>query len=576
MAADLARIKRNVAKMAAQSAPEAEIDAYIASEGTTIDDVRNYRSGVTQLQGSPGQMAAPVEPSANVEWAPGQAPAPTPQPTARSGNLGMDLLGAAASTANGMMNFPVIGPLLTNTSDAIIGTGAQLTGGDYGQTVDRLRQNRQTVNQEYPVSNLAGSIAAPVGGFTVASKAPAVAQALGATGPFWQQMANSIMSTKGLEVADNLVRGKTGMDAVGGLDTVAMGAAGPVVGQVIGKTGDAIADAVTGARQNALTKTAIAGAPSAASLRKTGSDLFDAATGGTSPMVAPNALDRLMSSVRNATAKYRPNQNTSPKAYGLLQTVTDMIQAGKTPGTVVDFKDLHILRQTAQKVAQSSDGVDSAVGSLVIKQIDDFISTLKSADTLGNVDPTQAAGDLMKGISTWSKASKTAAIQDAIDAAETYKSGVENGLKLSFLKLMKSPDFKRFSAAEKEAIRRVAKGTTKQNIAELFGKLGFSFGGSAAHNVVGGSLGTSGLAAVLSPALGPLAIPAALGATTAAGMAGRNIAERIGTANANRAAQVFAAGNIPTAAQVANPLLGAKIPIELLVRGGALSSAGGS
>lgn len=47
--ADLARIKRNVAKMASMNAPEADIDGYIASEGVTIDDVRNYR-GASQLQ----------------------------------------------------------------------------------------------------------------------------------------------------------------------------------------------------------------------------------------------------------------------------------------------------------------------------------------------------------------------------------------------------------------------------------------------------------------------------------------------------------------------------------------------
>lgn len=41
--ADLARIKRNVAKMASMNAPEVDIDGYIASEGVTIDDVRNFR-----------------------------------------------------------------------------------------------------------------------------------------------------------------------------------------------------------------------------------------------------------------------------------------------------------------------------------------------------------------------------------------------------------------------------------------------------------------------------------------------------------------------------------------------------
>jgi len=40
--ADLARVKRNVAKMAGMNAPESEIDDYIRSEGTTVDAVRTF------------------------------------------------------------------------------------------------------------------------------------------------------------------------------------------------------------------------------------------------------------------------------------------------------------------------------------------------------------------------------------------------------------------------------------------------------------------------------------------------------------------------------------------------------
>lgn len=40
---DLARIKRNVAKMAEMGAPEEDIDGYIASEGTTVDAVRAFK-----------------------------------------------------------------------------------------------------------------------------------------------------------------------------------------------------------------------------------------------------------------------------------------------------------------------------------------------------------------------------------------------------------------------------------------------------------------------------------------------------------------------------------------------------
>ena len=42
--ADLARIKNNVARMVSMGAPESDIDGYIASEGVTIEDVRNYNN----------------------------------------------------------------------------------------------------------------------------------------------------------------------------------------------------------------------------------------------------------------------------------------------------------------------------------------------------------------------------------------------------------------------------------------------------------------------------------------------------------------------------------------------------
>lgn len=45
--ADLAKIKSNVAKMISMNAPESDIDGYIASEGVTIDDVRDFGKDYT-------------------------------------------------------------------------------------------------------------------------------------------------------------------------------------------------------------------------------------------------------------------------------------------------------------------------------------------------------------------------------------------------------------------------------------------------------------------------------------------------------------------------------------------------
>jgi len=43
--ADLARIKNNVRKMVEQNAPQEDIDGYIASEGVSVDQVRDFRGG---------------------------------------------------------------------------------------------------------------------------------------------------------------------------------------------------------------------------------------------------------------------------------------------------------------------------------------------------------------------------------------------------------------------------------------------------------------------------------------------------------------------------------------------------
>lgn len=62
--ADLDRVKRNVARMVSLNAPEADIDAYIASEGTSIDEIRSYKvAGVVKASADPSRtMPATADP----------------------------------------------------------------------------------------------------------------------------------------------------------------------------------------------------------------------------------------------------------------------------------------------------------------------------------------------------------------------------------------------------------------------------------------------------------------------------------------------------------------------------------
>jgi hypothetical protein len=127
-----------------------------------------------------------------------KAPAPTGSP---------DLMGSTAATLSGLVSgIPVVGPMAQNVSDAIVGAGSVLTGGDYGETVEGLQQRRQELTDANPVANVAGMLAGGVGAFGAASKAPALATSLGMTGTLPARIGNSALSGAALSAGDAAIR----------------------------------------------------------------------------------------------------------------------------------------------------------------------------------------------------------------------------------------------------------------------------------------------------------------------------------------------------------------------------------
>lgn len=519
---------------------------------------------------------AAVVPAAAVEPVAASAPARSP-----------NLMDATMATINGMTSAV---PFLTEASDAIVAAGQTgidaLTGQpvDFGKNYNANRASRTRVAEAAPIANTLGQIGGVLGTAGVVGSTKAGAEALGMTGKMAKQFFNSVLSTGAYEGLSGLSKGHTGGElladiGIGG----ASGLAGPIIGKAVEGTGQVVANALTDKAQSAITKQALAsGAPNAAALRKEGSGYFGTSVDDNPVMITSDAYHRLLNNIQRSTERFRPNQHVNAPAIGVLQKFWQVADEINAPGsnTVVDLKDLHILRQAANDVADDT-GISAQtreIAGKTIRQLDRFIKTMKPEDTLGGVDPTIDAENLMNGISTWARASKVGKIEKAIEAADTYKSGFENGLKQSFLKLMKSPDFKTlFSKVEQDAIRKVAHGTKGQNIAESLGKLGISIGGHGATNVIGAGAGTAGLTALLTPALGPLALPTAFATTTATGAIGRRAAEAIGRGNAERAAQIAATPGIRQATQRSNALEGTGVPLDALIRAttvGALGSDG--
>lgn len=544
---------------------------------------------IASQMGSSPQAQEPPRPGSReyADWAAQQARAGQalpqvsgPEPVAAQPRS-PSLYDASLATINGLTSSV---PFLQESTDALIAGGQTamdaVTGqpADFGKRYGDIRQSRERVAALAPLSNTLGQLGGVLGTAGVAGATTAGARMLGMSGPIKQQLANSIGSTALYEGISGLSKGHTGGELLADIGIGAGGGvAGPILGRAVEGTGQAVADSFTRGAQKKLTNVALErGGQSAATLRKEAGAYFGNSVDENPVILSGTSYNRLLNGIESATKRFRPNELNNPEAVGLLQKFWKVADEINAPGgnAVVDLKDLHILRQGARDVAEGS-GSDQTktIAKIVIRQTDDFIKSLKADDILGGADPTEAANNLMMGISTWSRASKVKAIEKAIADADTYKSGFENGLKLSFLKLMKTDDFARMTKVEQDAIRAVAKGGTVQNIAEGLGKLGFSMGGSSAHNIVGGSLGTTGLAAVLAPALGPLAIPAALVGTTAVGAGGRAVAESLGRGGAERAAQIAATQGIPIARQAPNMLAGARLPADLLARVG-LGGAG--
>jgi len=152
--ADLDRIKRNVGKMVEQNAPEADIDAYIASEGTTLDAVRAHRA-VTLDQHTP---QAPNQPAR--QFTAGE----TAADVAKSAGIGLAQGGIGLATLPG--NIEQLGRLGINAASRALG-GENLVSGNaalptYGDAKSVIEQY---TGDFYEPQTTAGEYARTVGEF---------------------------------------------------------------------------------------------------------------------------------------------------------------------------------------------------------------------------------------------------------------------------------------------------------------------------------------------------------------------------------------------------------------------------
>ncbi|TPN58633.1 hypothetical protein FJ976_01615 [Mesorhizobium sp. B1-1-9] len=253
---DLARIKSNVAKMASQNAPVEDIDGYIASEGVTVDDVRNFKATSRFQFDTPQgkfEVEAPDQESAIGALKGMQAPqpdkAPIQSPPGPEAQQPQQTYGGALNTwlDNAISGIPIVGPAIKKGSD-YLGTEAigAVTGQDPAQMRADIEQRREQRDQTYPASSFSGKLGGSVAATGALGATVGGAQALGVTGEsILGRILASGASNAAISGADTSARGGSPSEILGSMETGAgIGGAIPIVGAGLNAGLSAISDRV--------------------------------------------------------------------------------------------------------------------------------------------------------------------------------------------------------------------------------------------------------------------------------------------------------------------------------------------
>lgn len=380
------------------------------------------------------------------------------------------------------------------------------------------------------------------------------------TGAVLNPASRLFMPVKGGSAAMNLLRGAGGGAAVGGAygvgsaegdlgDRARGGMIGAGIGAALGLVAPWLAkkggDAIEGVLQNRATSAAIKAAPSAAELKASSQQMFQAVDKA-GVTVDTNKFSGLVQQLVAQAKKDRINPNLDPKATAAYQEMIAALDDVQKNGAALTISDMHTLRQIAQKAAMSAEGRDAMFANRIVDGIDNFVTSPGNTVLPKNqIGGGSAAGgnELLQAISTWGRARRVGMIEEATYKAQNAASGFENGLRTEFRKLLQNPKTRaQFNKSEIQAIEAVANGTPASNFTRLLGQLGFDFG--SGRNFLGGAIGLGAGQTVGGP-LGALAVGAV-------GAGARKLGQAMTRGAAERAGKVVATPNIP---QVSLPRL---------------------
>lgn len=355
----------------------------------------------------------------------------------------LDPINAFANSA--VEQVPFIGPWLSQVGNVVDSKFASMIEGKE-VTPEERRQIDQLEQQQFPAADVAGDVAGSVAPLIPLGMTSIGAKMLGLTGSLPARVGAGAATGALISGGDQLIR--SDFDTEEGLKAAGLGAlaggALPIAGDVLGGVGRLLFG-------NKAPK-----APSAAAIKADASASYKAAE-ESGALIKPEATAILKHDLDTFVTKEGlklPNGDFA-KGFGGVRAALKQLEAfGKSPMSIKQFQRF---QEALQDLAGSDKKGVRRIGTMMLKQLDDYIENLPGTAFLG--DGADVAANWLAGKAGWAKGSLTGEIEDAAYRAELSPEGFDKGLRDAMRSiLIKDRKKPRLPSAVRTAMESFVKG----------------------------------------------------------------------------------------------------------------------
>lgn len=166
----------------------------------------------------------------------------------------------------------------------------------------------------------------------------------------------------------------------------------------------------------------------------------------------------------------------TPKSAAVFKTMEDDLMRLAKDG--MGLEDIDYYRQLANTpAADFNNPAEQRIAGILQSNLDDFVENLDQGRIFGG-DPAKASAAIKNARATWNKMRKTEKIEKLLEDAQTYRGGLESGIRNQISTLLRNPKKLRgFTKAEVDLLRQINDGTPIGNLIGNIAAAGFSFTG---------------------------------------------------------------------------------------------------